>query len=142
MDHEPLSGLCFFNVNHSLSTMRAAVMMTSQYLSAIAAVAFWLVIAVIVTLEVLFGFMIRMWAGAFWWNSPLLIADAISWSILVGGGTPSNVRDIRRISDMLDLAVRAGPGRLGTLRLRPHGGTVSHCLPGVGADFRCVRAGV
>jgi len=32
-----------------------------------------------------------MWAGAFWWTSTLLITNAISWSILLGGGTHSSL---------------------------------------------------
>ena len=70
-----------------LSTVLAVVMMMSRYRRAISGVAFWCVIAVIVPLAFLLAFMILMWAGAWWWNSALLIADAISWSILLGSGT-------------------------------------------------------
>ena len=93
-----------------LSTMRAAVMMTSRYISGIAAVAFWWVTAVIVPLAYLFVFIIRTWAGAFCWKSARLIADAISWSIFSGGGTLSSLLNISRLSAVFNPAGGAGPG--------------------------------
>jgi len=47
-----------------------------------------------------------------------------------GSGTLSPLFDIRRLSDVLVLA-----GLKGAVRLWVRGGTVSHCLAGVGADF-------
>jgi len=61
-----------------LSTVHTAMMMMSCYCIAISAVAFWCVIAVIVPFAFLLAFMIVIWAGACWWKSALLIADAIS----------------------------------------------------------------
>jgi hypothetical protein len=60
------------------STVRAALMMGSPYVSAIAAVASGRVIAVIAPFAFSFAFMIPMWAGGSLWKSPLVIADAIS----------------------------------------------------------------
>ena len=53
-------------------------MMMSWYRIAIAAVAFGSVIAVMALFAYLLVFMILIWAGAFWWKSALVIADAIS----------------------------------------------------------------
>jgi len=92
------------------TTVRAMVMMTSQDNSAVATIAFWWVTAGIVPLAVLFAFIIRMRAGALCWRSALLIADAISWSILLGGGTLLSLLDIRHLSAMLDSAVGEGYG--------------------------------
>jgi len=114
-----------------MSTVRAALMMTSRYSSAIAAIAFWSVIAVIAPFGFLLAFIIRMWAAVFWWRSPLLIADAISWSILLGRGIPSSLLEIRRLSAMLDPDSGAGPGFVGALWLWVRGWTVSHLLAGV-----------
>jgi len=114
-----------------LSTVLAAVMMRSQYRRAISAVAFWCVIAVMVPFAFLLAFMIQMWAAASWWNSALLIADAISWSILLGSGTLSSLLRIRHLSAMLEPVVRAGAGLASFFWFR--GGTVSHRLVGVGA---------
>jgi hypothetical protein len=66
-------------------------------------------------LAFLLAFMILMWAGAFWWKSALLIADAISWSIFVESGTLSSLLNIRRLCAMLDPAIGAGPGPTGAL---------------------------
>ena len=58
------------------------------------------------------AFIILMWAGAFWWNSALLIADAIAWSNLLESGTLLSLLSMWRLSAMLDPAVGAetGPG--------------------------------
>jgi len=80
------------------------------YASAMATVAFWWVIPVIAPFAFLFMFMIRMWACAFWLKSDLLIADAISWSILLGRGTISSLLEIRCLSAKLDRAIGAGRG--------------------------------
>jgi len=98
-----------------LSTVLAAVVMMSRYCRAISAVAFGCVMAVIVPLAFLLAFMILMWAGAFWWKSAQLVADAISWSILLESGTLSSLFNIRRLSAMLDPAVGARPGPTGAL---------------------------
>jgi len=98
-----------------LSTLHAAVMMMSRYCRAISAVAFCCVIAVIAPVAFLLAFMILMWGGAFWWKSALLIADAISWSILLESGTLLSLLNIRRLSTMLDPAVGAGHGPTGAL---------------------------
>jgi len=56
------------------------------------------------------AFMIELGAGAFWWKSTLLIADAISRSILLESGTLLSVPHIRHLSAMVDPAIRAPPG--------------------------------
>jgi len=119
------------------STVLTAVMMMSRYCRAISAVAFGCVIAEIAPLAFLLALMILMWAGAFLWKSALLIADAISWSILLESSTLSSLLNMRRVSAILDPAVGAvpGPGLTGALWLLSRGGTVSHRLAGVGADF-------
>jgi hypothetical protein len=93
-----------------LSTVLAGLMMMAQYHSAVSAVEFECVIPVITPLAFLLTFMILMWASAFWWKSALLIADAISWSILLQGSTLSSLLSLRRLSAMLDPAIGAGPG--------------------------------
>jgi len=80
----------------------------------------------------LLTFIILMWAGACWWNNALLIADAISWSMLLGSGTLSSLLGIMRLSAMLEPVVGAGAGLVSFFWFR--GGTISHCLVGVGAD--------
>ena len=119
-----------------VATVRAALMMTSRYFSVITAAAFRWVIAVIVPLSFLFGFMIRMWAGAFWLKSPPLIADAISCSIMSGRGTPSSIHGIRHPSAMLNPDFRAGPGPAAALWLFVRGWTVSNRLRRVGVGLR------
>jgi len=93
-----------------LSTVSATVRMTLWYIRASATVAFWWVTAVFVPLAFLFAIIIRMWAGAFWCKSALLIADEIFFSILLGGGTLSSLLNIRRLSAIRYPAVGAGPG--------------------------------
>jgi len=56
-----------------------------------------------------------MCAGVFWWKSARSIADAISWSILLGSGTPMSLTEIKRLSTLLNPDVRAGPGPVGAL---------------------------
>jgi len=113
-----------------LSTVLAAVMMMLRYCRAISALAFWYVIVVIALLAFLLAFMIRMWAGACRWKSALLIADAISWSILLGSGTFLSLLRIIRLSARLEPVVGAAAGLAGFFWFR--GGTVSHSLAGVG----------
>jgi len=68
-----------------------------------------------------------------------LIGDAISWSISLGRGKPSSLLNIRHLSAMLDPAVGAGPVTgprlMGARWHLARGGTVTHRLVGVGADF-------
>jgi len=139
-----------------LSTDLVALIMISRYRRAISAVAFWCVIAVIVPFAFLLVFMIQTCAGACFWNSALLTADAISSSICLGRGMLSSLLTISRLSAMLKPEVRARPGSgtlssicnirrfavvfdppgpMGALWLWVRGGTVSHRLGGVGADF-------
>lgn len=115
--------------------MHVVVMMTLCYISAIAVVGFWCVCATIVPLAFAFLLMIRMWAGAICWNSAVLIANAISWSMLLPRGTLFSVLSIRRLSAMLDLAIGAGPGPKGALQFWARGGSVSHLVAGVATDF-------
>ena len=121
-----------------LSTVLAAVMMRSRYCWAISAVAFGCVIALIPPLACHLAFMTLLWAGAFWWKRTLLIADAISWTIILESGTLSSALSIRLLSAILDPTVGAGPGPrpglgpTGALWLSARGGTVSHRLAGVG----------
>jgi len=119
----------------TLSTVPAAVMMMSRYPRAIFAVAFWCLLVVIAPLAFFLAFMILMSARACWWKSALLIANAISGSILLGGGTLSSLHKMRRLSAMLDLVVGAGPGLQGTFWLRIRGWTVSHLLAGTGGGL-------
>jgi len=91
------------------STVLAAGMMMSPYHRAISTIAFWCVIAVIAPLAFLFAFMILMWARACWLKSALLIADAISCSILLGAGTLQSLHENRSLCTMLDQVVGAGP---------------------------------
>ena len=98
-----------------LSTVLDAVMVMSRYCRAIAAVAFRCVMAVISPLASLLAFMISKWAGAFWWKSALLIAYAISWSIILESSTLSSLLNIRHLSAILNPAVGAGPGPTGAL---------------------------
>jgi len=139
-----------------LSTDLAPLIMISRYRSAISAVAFWCVIAVIVPFAFLLAFMIRTCAGTCCWNSALLTADAISSSIFLGRGMFSSLLKISRLSAMLEPDFGAGPGSgplsslfnikrlaavldppgpMGALWLWVRGGTVSHRLAGVGANF-------
>jgi len=78
-----------------LSTVRAALLMTSLYASAITAVAFWWVIAIIVPFVFRFTFIIRIWAGTFWWKRAVLVTNTISWSILLDSCTPLSVGKTR-----------------------------------------------
>jgi hypothetical protein len=107
-------------------------MMMSLYRIAISAVAFWYMIAVITPFAFLLAFMILMWAGGYWWNSALLIADSISWSILFGSGTLSSLLRIRRLSALLEPVVGAEARLAGFFWFR--GGTISHRLVSVSAD--------
>jgi len=91
-----------------LSTDLVAVMMMSRLHRAISAVAFWCVTAVIAPLAFLLGFMILIWAGACWWESALLIAEGVSWSIIMGSGTVSSHLGIRCLSARLNLVARVG----------------------------------
>jgi len=59
-----------------------------------------------------------------------LNAEAISWSIILGSGTLSSLHKIRRLSAMLAPVVGVGAGLASFCWFR--GGTVSHCLDGVG----------
>lgn len=94
----------------ALSTVRAALMTTSWYASAITAIAFWWVIAMIEPFTFFSSLIMWMLGGAFWSNWALLVADPISWFILFGRGAPSSPFEIRHHSAMLDPDVRAGPG--------------------------------
>jgi len=116
-------------------TVPAALKITSRYPSVIAAVAFWWAIVVIVPFVFLFAFIIWMWAGAFLWQSVLMIADGISWSILLGIGSPSSLGKVRCLSAMLDPDVREGPGPADVLRLGVRGSTVFYLLSGVRVIF-------
>jgi len=130
--------------------------MISRYRRSISAVPFRCVIAVIVPFAFLLTLMILTCAGSGCWNRALLTADAISSSIFLGRGLLSSLLKISRLSAMLDPEVGARPGsgtlsslcnirRLavvldppgptGALWLWVRGGTVSHSLVGVGADF-------
>jgi len=132
-----VSQVSFYSTSKtSLLTVLARVMMTSRYRIAISAVAFWSVIAVITPFPFLRAFMILMWAGACWWKSALMIADAITWSILMGGGTLSYLLEIRCLSAMLNRVVRAGPGPTEDFWLCVRGWTVSHVLSGIGVGLR------
>jgi hypothetical protein len=73
------------------------------------------VITIIVPFIFPFMFIIWMWAGAVRGESTLLIADAISCSILFGRGPPSSVLKIRHLSAMADPDVGTGPGLAGAL---------------------------
>jgi len=86
--------------------------------------------------------MILMWAGTFWWKSALLIADAISWSILLGSGTLSSLLKIKPLSAILDPDVGAGAGPARAFLLWVWGGTVSHLLAAVGSDLGLMLATV
>jgi hypothetical protein len=88
-------------------------MMMSQYCRAIFAVAFWCVTAVIAHLVFLYAFMILIWAEVCWWNSALLIADAISRFVLLGGGTLSSLLKMKHLSAMFNTVIGAGPGPAG-----------------------------
>jgi hypothetical protein len=68
-------------------TVCAALMMTSQYVSAITRIDFWQVIAVIVSYAFLFTIILWMSARSVGCQSTLLITDAIPWSLLVSKGT-------------------------------------------------------
>jgi len=113
-------------------TVLAAVMVMSWYHIVISTVVLFGMIAVIVPFALLLAFMILMWAGACGWKSALLIADAISWSIILGSGTLWSVLRIRHLSAMLEPGVAAWAGLTSFPRF--HGGTVSHSLVGVGTD--------
>lgn len=63
-----------------LSTIGAALVMTSRYASAIAGVAFCCANAIIAPFAFILDFIIPMWARAFGRKSALLITDVISWS--------------------------------------------------------------
>jgi len=118
-----------------LSIVLAAVMMISRYCRGISAVAVHCVIAVIAPLAFHLAFMIVMWAGACWWKRALLIADGISWSILLGSGTLSSLFTIRHLSDMLYPVVRAGLGPVGAFGLCVCGWPVSHLLAEIGVGL-------
>jgi hypothetical protein len=82
--------------------------------------------------EFLFPFMTLLWGGDSSWNSALLIADTISWSIILWSGMFSSFLRINGLSATLEPALRAG---VVLARFFPvGGGTVSHPLVGVGAD--------
>jgi len=115
-----------------MSTVLAAVMIMSRHRSAISTVSFLSMIAVFAPFAFLLAFMILMLAGACWWNSALLISEAISWSIVLGSGTLSSLLRIRRLSVKVEPVVGAGAVLASFVRFR--GGTVSHCLVGVGTD--------
>jgi len=110
-------------------------MMMLRYRRAIPAVTSWWVIAMIVPLAILLAFMIQMWAGACRWKSALLIADAISWSILLWGGTLVSLLKIRRLSAMFDPVIGVGPGPPGNFWLCIRGCAISHCLAGTGVSI-------
>jgi hypothetical protein len=57
--------------------------------------------------------MLQMWARACRWKNAVLIADAISWSIVLGGGTLLCLLTLRRHSAMLDPIVGGDPGLAG-----------------------------
>ena len=116
----------------SLSTIHAAVIMLSRYRRAISAVTFWGMIAVIMPLSFLLAFMIQMWAGACTLKSPLLIADASSWSISLGNYRFLCLLSITGRSAKLELLVGAGAGM--SCFFRFCGGIVSHHLVGIGTD--------
>ena len=116
----------------SFWTVLAAVMMMSGYCTAISAAAFWCAIAVTAPLALLLAFMILMSARVCWWNRALFIADAISWSILLGSCKLSSLSRIRRLSAILQPVVRAGAGLAGFFWFRC--GTVCHHLVNVGAN--------
>ena len=82
----------------------------------------------------LLAFMSLMCTGAWWWKRALFIADAISWSIMVGSGTLLSPLSMRLHSAMLNLAVGAGAGLASIFSFC--GGTVSlHLVScGVGTD--------
>jgi len=127
-----LSQVSFSSISITpLSTICAVLIMTSLYASAIAAVVCWWVIAMIALFTFLYVFIIWMWAGAFRWESALLIADAISWSIMFGRGTSLSLLTIRRPSAMLDPDSGSGPGPADALCLWFRGCTQSHLLAGV-----------
>jgi len=115
-----------------LSTVCTPLLMTSRYISSIAAVAFWWVIAMIAPFAFHFAFMIRMWAGALRWQSELLIADTISRSILLCRGTPSSLMKIWHLSVLFDPDIGAGPGPGDALWIWVQGCTVSQLPAAVG----------
>jgi len=91
------------------------------------------VIVVIGLLAFLLLFPIQTCAGAYCWNSTPLPAHMISSSILLGWGMLTSRRRTSRLSAILEPAVGSWPGIW--LLLCTWGGTVSHLLAGVGADF-------
>jgi len=108
-------------------------MMMSPYLRAIYAVAFWWVIVVLVPLAFLLAFMMLISAVACWWKSALLLADAISWSILLGSGMLSSLFRIRNLPALLNMVVGAGAKLADIISFR--GRTISHRQVGDDADF-------
>jgi len=99
-DHS-LGSLCSTSTT-PLSTVLAGLMITSRYCIAICTVALLCVNAVVAPFALVPEFMILMWAGACWSKSALLIADAISGSMLLGSGTLSSVLRIKHQSAMLE----------------------------------------
>jgi len=123
----------------SLYRILTAVMMILQYSSALSAVAFRCAIAVIAHLTMLLAFMVLLWAMACWWKSPLLIADAISWSISLRSGTLLSLLTIRCLSAMLYLVLKVGPGRAALywlwIWILVQGLTVVHHVAGEGVGI-------
>jgi len=113
-------------------TVIAAAMMMPRYCRVITVGVFWCVIAVIVPLTFVLALMILMWAVACWSKSVLLMADDISWSILLGSGTLSSLLRVRCLSALLEPVVLAGAGQASFFWF--HGGTVSHHVVNVGTD--------
>jgi len=89
------------------------------------------VIALSVLCLFLLVFIILMWAGASFGNCILLIADTISWSILLGRGTLSSPHKIRHLPAILDPGVGEVPGLAGAISHWVRGWNVAHCQPGL-----------
>jgi len=91
------------------------------------------VIAEIVPFTFPIEFMILMSAGACWWKSALLIAAAISWSIILGSATLIATLRISHLSAVLEPDVWAGTGLAAFCWFG--GGTVSYHLVGLSSNI-------
>jgi len=115
-------------------TVLTAMMMTLQFLRAISAVVFCCVIAMIAPFAFFFEFIIPIRAGICYWKSALCVANAMSWSIMLGRLTVWSLFPIWRLSAMQEPVVGTGAaaGKAGFLSC--HGCTVSHSLVDAGTD--------
>lgn len=129
-----------------LATDLAALIMISQYWNASSADAFGCVIAVIVPLAFLFGFVIRMCAGACCQNIALVTAGVMNSSTLLGREMLTSILTISCLSARLNLDVVASVGFSHGIivvwcLLWFIGGTVSHRLGDVASIIVVVSGG-